>query len=65
MVVVLPVRAGNMSRAAGATAGGALVPVEPALPGVRSAAVLAAAAPALVLSSGRAPMPLPEAIETP
>nr|WP_256666796.1 non-ribosomal peptide synthetase [Nocardia cyriacigeorgica] len=47
------------------TAGGAYVPLDPAHPRERTAAVLAAAAPALVLTSGRAPMPLPEAIETP
>ncbi|WP_280450250.1 non-ribosomal peptide synthetase [Nocardia cyriacigeorgica] len=45
------------------TAGGAYVPLDPAHPLDRTAAVLAAAAPELVLVSARAPMPLPETVE--
>nr|WP_280498748.1 non-ribosomal peptide synthetase [Nocardia cyriacigeorgica] len=46
------------------TAGGAYVPLDPSHPLDRTAAVLAAATPALVLSSSRAPMPLPESDTT-
>nr|WP_309138616.1 non-ribosomal peptide synthetase [Nocardia cyriacigeorgica] len=47
------------------TAGGAYVPLDPAHPLDRTAAVLSAASPSLVLTSARAPMVLPGELEPP